>query len=438
VRVARRAIVVASLALAACASEPVTLDVSMRMSATARADSARQIVVTITDQGTTLRSLAGASPRAYAGAAGYRGSPFARRIAAQLARDYRLERVAAWRIDALGVHCVVFRTGAADERDRIIERLQRDPRVESVQPMQRFGTAERAESYNDPYFRLQRGVEALRVPAAHRWSQGRGVRVAIVDTRVDSAHPELAGRVRIARNFVDRDDVSFRGDRHGTAVAGVIGAAVNNSLGIVGVAPQVELLALKACWHERPAAGAVCNTLTLAAALAFALEADAQVINLSLTGPRDALLERLVATALRRNVLVVGADPGNGVSGQSFPADVDGVLAVSDADASGMSAPRARIAAPGREVLTLVPSGRYDYVSGASFSGAMVSGIAALLLERARALSPSAISAMLERTASPAVSAASAVRVVNACDAVAQLVRAAPCSVLGRAAGLDP
>lgn len=428
----------ATLVLLACASEPPMLDPVARMNPAALGDGARQIVVTITDRGMALRSYAGGAPRAYAGGARYRGSPYAQRIAAQLARDYRLERILGWRIDALDVHCVVYRLGEERDRDLTIERLRRDPRVESVQPMQRFRTTAGSAGYNDPYFHLQRSAETLRVAAAHQWSQGRGVRVAVIDTGVDSMHPDLAGRVWLARNFVDDDAVRFRADRHGTAVAGVIAATVNNGLGIVGVAPRVRLLALKACWHEPGEEAAVCNTLTLAEALAFAIATDTDVINLSLAGPYDALLERLVVAAMRRGVLVVGADPGDGPHDLVFPTEVRGVLAVSDADAPAAGRPRARLAAPGREVLTLVPAGRYDFVSGASLSSAMVSGIAALLLERARSLDPPAIVHVLESTASAPALTGGSVPVVNACDAVAKLVGAAACTVLGqggRAAG---
>jgi subtilisin family serine protease len=89
--------------------------------------------------------------------------------------------------------------------------------------------------------------------------------------------------------------------------------------------------------------------------------------------------------------------------------------------------PNARplLAAPGREVLTLAPGGRYDYVSGASISTAMVSGVVALLLERGQHLQGPEVRALLERTGSP--SADPSTRIIDACDAVASLVRAPSC-----------
>ncbi len=390
----------------------------------------RQLVITIRDAQTALTAEAGSTPKSYGTGAQYRPSAYARRIADAVASDYGLSWVAEWRIGVLGVHCVVLR--AADERSRTetIRKLEQDARIESVQPMHRFHTTTSSRAtYNDPYFRLQRQVELLRVPDAHRWSRGKGVNVAVIDTGVDARHPDLAGRVRLARNFVDDDAANFRRDAHGTAVAGVIAAASDNHMGIVGVAPEVRIMALKACWYRDPAQmdSAVCNTLTLAEALAFAIDQRAAVINLSLTGPSDPLLRRLVEAALKRGTVVVGADSGGANAASAFPVSVPGVLAVGDSDATAVKRRHARVTAPGRDVLTLTPFGRYDYLSGVSLSSAMVTGIVALLLERHRTLAPHDISRLIERTASPTSLSPTALLLVNACSAVASVTRAARC-----------
>src|SRR5206468_548036 len=79
---------------------------------------------------------------------------------------------------------------------------------------------------------------------------------------------------------------------HGTAVAGIIGARADNSVGIVGVAPEAGLMALRACWQAPPdESAAVCSSFTLAKALQFAIDNNAKVINLSLGGPPYAAAE---------------------------------------------------------------------------------------------------------------------------------------------------
>jgi subtilisin family serine protease len=413
-----------ALLLVGCAVDPLSLEVTTRLPAQVRADADRQLVVTIREADASLVTPAGATPKTYGDPARYRPSSFARRIADELAEDYDLAWVADWRIEVLGVHCVVYSAPDPKSRSEAVRRLKNDRRVETVQPMNEFRTAAKAVAYDDPYFRLQNQVQLIRVPEAHRWSRGRGVRVAVIDTGVDLRHPDLARRVRLARNFVDADAAAYGRDAHGTAVAGVIAATMNNGQGIVGVAPEVEILALKACWHASPTAPAICNTLTLAEALAFAIERRAAVINLSLTGPDDPLLRRLVGVALSRGCVVVGADPGSVEDGESFPLAVPGVLAVADADERGVDRSRARIAAPGHDILTLAPSGRYDYLSGASLSSAMVSGIAALLLEMRRSLTPGEVALLMEHTASNAPGPRP---LVNACKALASLVSTVTC-----------
>jgi hypothetical protein len=401
--------------------------------ANATDESAQELIVTFRDTSSALRSSPGTTARFYGSRPAYEASGHARRLITQLSREYEIDWVAGWRIDLLGVHCAVFRARDAEHRDLLLARLREDRRIESVQAMHTFRTSARSTQYNDPYFRLQRGVEAIRVPEAHRWSRGRRIPVAIIDSGIDTRHPELRGRVRIVRNFVDEDEVRFRADRHGTAVAGVIAALTNNGTGIIGVAPASELLALKACWHERPDAPALCSTLTLAEALVFAIEQKARIINLSLTGPADPLLTRLVRRALDRGIVVVAASE-DASQADGFPVGVAGVIAVADSDdrPSSRRAPlqRSMLAAPGREVLTLVPGKGYDYMSGSSISAAMVSGVIALLLEH-RVMTREEVRALLEQTS---LSRQGGIPpLVNACDAVASLVRATPCDASGTA-----
>ncbi len=395
---------VAAVLLAGCAAEPASHDRVTRLPVAARAAAERQVVVTIDDQrAPRLVAAAGATPRPLGGGAAYRGSAQAQDLARELARDYQLEWVAAWRIEVLGVHCVVFRLPDGEARDPLLARLRADTRVESAQPMQRFTTSAQAGSWNDPYFPLQRSLERMRVPQAQSLSTGRAVRVAVIDTGADTRHPDLQGRIAQSANFVDDDTAAFRRDRHGTAVAGAIAAAAGNGQGIVGVAPGVQLMLLKACWEEGPGRPASCNSLTLAEALSHAIERGAQVINLSLTGPSDPLLERLVQRAIRDGIVVVAADVPAGTRGATpFPLQVRDVLAIADADERpGSAAARgAPLATPGREVLTTVPGGGYDYVSGTSMSVALASGVVAMLLELRPGLHAAELRRLLASTAS--------------------------------------
>src|SRR3546814_2041428 len=96
--------------------------------------------------------------------------------------------------------------------------------------------------------------------------------VALVDTGVDTAHPDLKGRIRGIHDMVGDSVTTMYGDRHGTEVAGIIAAVGNNRPGIVGVAPEATLSVYKACWYPAGTGTARCNTFTLAKALAALIE----------------------------------------------------------------------------------------------------------------------------------------------------------------------
>jgi Subtilase family len=374
-------------------ADPV-LGFSAGLTAQERVNSSLQLVVTFRDERAVLDFAAGATPSLLAGRNGYRSSGFARRVVASLARDYDLARVTDWYIESLGVHCVVYRAADQPTRDALLERLRADHRVQDVQPMQVFrtlGTSGKSSlpdhATADPYAGLQRATARIGVPAAQQLASGRGVRIAIIDTGLDHRHADLLGRVESTLNLVDGDTAQFRRDRHGTAVAGAIAANAHNGTGIQGVAPQARLIALKACWEIDATGAAACNSLTLAAAIEAAIRLRVHVINLSLTGPTDRLLARLLERALAKGILVVGATSPDGSAASGFPAHVRGVIQVVDADAPASMLPTAgnppRLAAPGQDVLTLAPGGGYDYASGVSVATALVSGVAALLLENA-------------------------------------------------------
>lgn len=350
---------------------------------------ARRIVVAIADRPDPV-SRAGSTPRGYGGLPDYAGSARARALANDLAAEHRLHEVSAWTIEALRLRCMLYELPEGVERETALAALRGDARVRLAQPLNQFETlgapapdasaileAPPQEAYNDPYVGLQRGFDVIDAASAQRWSQGKGVDVAVIDTAVDASHPDLRDRVTEQRDFAASASPSIEPDRHGTEVAGVIAAVANNELGIVGVAPAASLRTYRACWTVDATGKARCDSYTLALALGAAIDAGADIVNLSLGGPSDPLLAELAAHAIERGALVVGAVPPDGRM-DGFPVNVPGVIAVRAIDDA--PAPAA-LGAPGRDILTLEPGGRYDFASGSSLAAAHVSGALALLLE---------------------------------------------------------
>jgi hypothetical protein len=398
------------------------------------AQAARRILVTIKQAVPASLQRAGSTPKPYGGASRYKVTTRTRRTVARLAKHYSLQPVDEWPIEALGIHCVVFEIPVDRSREALLVELARNPGVESVQPMQIFEVL--GKTYNDPFLHLQHGVESMQVVEAHRWSVGDGVTVAIVDSGVDRGHPELEGRVSVVEDFVSDRGSSAAADLHGTAVAGVIASAADNGIGIVGVAPRVRLMALRACWEsEGTTESARCNSFTLAKAIAFAVEEAPDVLNLSLTGPPDPLLERLLQAALDRGIVVVAAGLENWRDERRFPSSIDGVIAVHAAvpegdrlAVTGGADGWPLLLAPGKEILTLTPEGSYSFMSGSSFAAAHVSGITALLLELEPKLDAKTLhQLLLEASRQTEPAASSSAGMVNACAALARIVPTAEC-----------
>ena len=189
-------------------------------------------------------------------------------IAASLKAEYRLQEIGSFPLGSIRVQCIVFQIAGEHSLPEVMTRLSADPRIDSVQPNQVFHGFEGRRTM-DPLDakRFVYGPWAIRADSAHQFSTGKGITIALVDTGVDTAHPALRGRITSTANFVEHGERSFATDRHGTAVAGVMVARATDGIGTLGIAPQSNVAALKACWH--PGAGgskARCSSWTIARA----------------------------------------------------------------------------------------------------------------------------------------------------------------------------
>jgi subtilisin family serine protease len=390
-------------------------------------DSQRDIVLAVDNPLVAVPVRAGSNVLGYASAKPYGAGRQAVSALEALKRRYGLSEMAAWPIKPLGLYCAVLRPPPGVSRDELLAALAADDRVQLAQPLQDFAVyasspvdgkqTAPAARYNDPYIDLQRGFIATDAADAQTHTQGQGVEVAIVDTGADTTHPDLRGRIRGTHDLVDAQmSPSFDREAHGTEVAGIIAANSNNHLGIAGIAPKAMLSIYKACWYPAQAdAGARCNSFTLAKALVAVSDSRARVVNLSLGGPTDPLLRRLLGQLLDQRRIVVAALPPDGrLAG--FPTDTPGVIAVRASRST--TAPAGVLDAPGDDILTTQPGGGYDFSSGSSMAAAHVSGVAALLVSLAPELDARSVQALMLKTRKPSegtlqVNAEAAVEALN-------------------------
>ena len=352
-----------------------------------------RVVVTFANEPHQSPAPAGSTGRRYTGD-GYLLAQSAHSQAKRVASKYALKEIANWPIRALAVHCVVYEIPDNRSVAAVVEALSKDSHVALAEPLSEFHTLSESKpadtkpsdtqataappAYNDPYYDMQTNLPALGIATAHQHSQGAGVRIALIDTGVDTRHPDLRGRIARTHSFVDEQAASAGFYRHGTAMAGVIAADANNHIGIVGIAPLAQLEIFEACWQLHPDNDeAVCNTFTLAKALAAALDAGVPLVNLSIAGPPDPLLAALIQAAMKRGVIFVGAAAE---SVNAFPTGIQGVIA-----AQGELHPLRTDAfsVPANGIFTLRPDEQYDFESGSSVAAAELTGVIALLMSSA-------------------------------------------------------
>jgi subtilisin family serine protease len=328
------------------------------------------------------------------------------RLAQRIARDHGLKLVDGWPMPLLGLDCFIMEVPAGQSTEAMAAKVSQDPGVAWSEPMHVYHGAGEPSSHNDPLFQAQPAAREWRLADLHQLATGRGVTVAVIDTRIEANHPDLAGQVMVNEDFVPGH--AAVAEQHGTAVAGIIAAKADNGIGIVGVAPHARLIGLRGCW-QLEGGSSMCDSLSLAKALHAAIDRHAQIINLSLSGPPDILLGKLIEIGLTHGTVVVAAFDQKLPKG-GFPASYPGVIAVTD-ESSGVLPP-GLVGAPGRDIPTTEPGGRWYLVSGSSFAAAHVSGLMALLRERR----PSAGGAALVADGGSIDACASLLRVTGHCS----------------------
>ncbi|MBQ1027726.1 type VII secretion-associated serine protease mycosin [Micromonospora sp. C95] len=232
-------------------------------------------------------------------------------------------------------------------------------------------------------------VKSLGLADLHQITKGEGVTVAVVDTGVDATHPDLRGNVLPGVDLYD-DDTKGRLDRqgHGTGMASLIaghGHGPGGRDGVLGVAPKAKILPVTI---KKDGAPWIAPT-ALAAGMNWAIDAGADVINVSLSSSFNEELNRAVERAYQNNVIVVAAAGNDDQILVGAPASHPGSIAVNAVDRKGVISKKGSvpgtldlpisIAAPGQDMRLARPGGRYITATGSSSATAIVSGAVALI-----------------------------------------------------------
>ncbi|MEU9243754.1 type VII secretion-associated serine protease mycosin [Streptomyces sp. NPDC048385] len=219
-------------------------------------------------------------------------------------------------------------------------------------------------------------------------SQGQGTTVALIDSGVDAAHPDLKGRVLQGTGFLgdprDNGQTDISGDSHGTAIAGIIAGTgkANGGNGMTGLAPKSQVLPV------RVSTDGSAEPTAIAEGIKYAADHHAQVINISIgTTTPDPLLREAVNYALGKDAVVVASAGNEGQNGNPamYPASFPGVIDVTGTDSSGHfwpvseSGPRSTLAAPATDIYSANDRGQYVKANGTSYAAGYVSAAAALV-----------------------------------------------------------
>src|SRR5450631_2381740 len=313
-----------------------------------------------------------------------------------LARRHGLVRLESQNFPLLNATIGLFRIADGRSMQVVSRELASDTSFRQIQRNFRYVLQEQKAALNegDP---AQYALAKLRLPEAHTLAHGANVTIAVIDSGIDVKHPELAGA--IAESF-DALGSKEGPHVHGTGIAGAIVAHAR----LMGSAPAARILAIRA-FGVAPN-GAESTSFVVLKGLDYAVTHGAQIVNMSFAGPKDGLIERGIAAAAAKGIVMVAAAGNAGPkSPPLYPAANGNVIAVGATDsqdklfAASNRGSHIAVTAPGVDIFLPAPDEKYQMTSGTSFSAAYVSGLAALMLERNPALKPNDLREILVKTA---------------------------------------
>lgn len=285
----------------------------------------------------------------------------------------------------------------AGQEAATVQALALDPQVEHAE-LDRL-VAPQTTTANDPQYHNAWHLATLGAPTAWDIAKGAGVTVAILDSGVDSTHPDLAGKLVPGWNLNDNNSDTSDVYGHGTEVAGVVGAASNNSIGVTSIAWDTKIMPLRVTLTNGNA-----YISTIANGIMWAADHGAQIANASfadLTGSASIIDAANYMRSKGGLVVVAGGNSGAFDSTAATPAVIS-VSATTSSDALASWSSYGNyidVAAPGAGIWTTTRGGGYAAVSGTSFASPVTAGVLALMKSANPSLSNTILESLLKSTA---------------------------------------
>lgn len=347
------------------------------------------------------------------------GTPGEARGKAHAAEGARVENT----MPELNLDVVKLRDGA--DAVEVAGRYERNPNVAYTDFNHHFKIKSNDTLYKDQWGlhntgqpvtgSFVRGVADVDIDAPEGWTAAfgsgsfpstGGTLTGIIDTGIERSHADLLNKTKVCATATSATGIIIEGtcsddNLHGTHVAGTIGAATGNGVGVAGVAPDAEFAIFKAL---NGAGTGFYADIVAGVNYLSKHPAGVRMISMSIGGPEDNALNSALSAAYARGTLLIAAAGNDGDATKNWPAFHPDVMSVSSIDANGNKSSFStcnsdvEIAAPGRDIWSTFPGNTYGSISGTSMATPHVSGVAAMLIKQ-KGLSASQTRSTLKSTA---------------------------------------
>lgn len=304
-----------------------------------------------------------------------------------------------YKLGQSGIFIVDLPANASEKA--VLARLKNNPHVKSAEQDRLVPST---LAVNDPYIGSAWHVGKIGANAAWDLAQGSGVTIAILDSGIDAAHPDLAPNLVGGYNVYDANTNLADVCGHGTSVAGAAAAVNDNAIGVAGIAGRARIMPVRVAYKKATDGGCYAAYSTVASGLIYAADNGARVANVSYGGVTTSSSVTSAANYMKSKGGLVFVSSGNTGTDQGYAPNsamiVVGATDSNDNRASWSSyGSFVTLTAPGSGIWTTRMGNSYAAVNGTSYASPVAAGVAALMMAAAPTVSNSRIESLLYSTA---------------------------------------